>query len=287
MINKAEIDKLQIDIKNDEYFGLITKSYAEGLWETHTSNILFFNYFLKTERVTTFHVLMRCIFSCGTFSLSEFYSFCSENKISGKNNAIRFVDYLVHAEIIMLIKMNDRRRKKIVLTEKGKRYLDRFTLKTLNPLAIYDPEINCSLLLTDCFYKDYYSSHNINDCISWKAHLDSTFFIDKKQLLDIQSKSAGLIFLMRIFLDVGSGELKVGEEIKNSFFKNLSLKIGISNSHARNLVALLTDGGFIEKKSSVSHLIKDELIIGIEEIISLHLASDYYFIRNFLYKKRS
>jgi hypothetical protein len=280
-MKKNEIDKLQADIKNDESFDIITSNYAEGLWETHTSDVLFFNYFLKKERVSTFHVLMCCIFSRDTFSLSDFYSFCSENKISGKNNAVKFVDYLAHAKIIKLEKMDDRRRKKIVLTEKGKKHLDRFTLKTLEPLSIYDSAINCNLLLTDCFYKYYYSNHNVNACISYKSDLDLKFNY-RQQLLDIQSKSAGLIFLMKILLNVRSGKLKTGEEIKSLFFKNLSREIGISISHTRNLVTLLADGEFIEIKGGISYLIKDNLIKGIEEIISLHLAADYYFIHNFI-----
>jgi DNA-binding transcriptional regulator YhcF (GntR family) len=284
-MNKNEIEKFQADIKNNENFGLITNNYALGLWETHTSNVLFFNYFLKKERVSAFHVLMCCIFSYGTFSLSEFYSFCSENKISGKNNAIRFVDYLAHADIISLVKMNDRRRKKIVLTEKGREYLDRFTLKTLKPLSIYDSAIDTNVLLTDCFYKHYYNNYNINTCLSYKSDLDLVFH-DKQQLLDIQSKSAGLILLMKIFLNIRNGELKIGEEINSLFFKNLSREIGISISHTRNLITLLVDGGFIERENGVSYVIRDSLIKGIEEVISLQLASDYYFIHDFIYNDR-
>jgi DNA-binding transcriptional regulator YhcF (GntR family) len=111
-------------------------------------------------------------------------------------------------------------------------------------------------------------------------------FHDKQQLLDIQSKSAGLILLMKIFLNIRNGELKIGEEINSLFFKNLSREIGISISHTRNLITLLVDGGFIERENGVSYVIRDSLIKGIEEVISLQLASDYYFIHDFIYNDR-
>ncbi|HAT4518961.1 TPA: hypothetical protein I9281_003931 [Serratia marcescens] len=280
MNNTNEINSLQADIQRHKDFSMISKAYAEGLWEIHTSNALFFNYFLKKERVTTFHVLMCYIFSCNKASLSDFYALCSEEKFSGKNNAIKFLDYLEYAGIVMIIKMSDRRRKKVVLTEKGREYLNHFTLKTLTPLAIYDPEIDCTLLLTDGFYRAYYSDKNLNECISWKLDLNSNY-INKPQLLEIQSKSGGFIFLIKILLDIRNGVVKFGERVKGLFFSNLSQEIGSSLSQVQNLVTLMVDGGFIER-SGASYLIKDELIKGIEYVISQLLASDYYFIRGFL-----
>jgi DNA-binding MarR family transcriptional regulator len=280
MENINEINSLQADIQRHKDFSMISKAYAEGLWEIHTSNALFFNYFLKKERVTTFHVLMCYIFSCNKSSLSDFYSLCSEKKFSGKNNAIKFLDYLEYAGIVMIVKMSDRRRKKVVLTEKGRGYLNHFTLKTLTPLAIYDSEIDCNLLLIDGFFRAYYSNKNINECISWKVDLNFNY-IDKPQLLEIQSKSGGFIFLMKILLDIRNGMVKVGEEIKSLFFSNLSREIGISLSQVQNLVTLMVDGGFIERRGG-SYRIKDGLLKGIEYVISQFLASDYYFIRDFL-----
>lgn len=54
---------------------------------------------------------MSYIFSDGVSSLSEFYTLCKKNKYSGKNNAINFVDYMVHSGRVVLLKSGDRRKK--------------------------------------------------------------------------------------------------------------------------------------------------------------------------------
>lgn len=275
--NFEKIKEIQISIEKHKDFSLISKDYAQGLWEMYTSNSSFFNYFLKKERVITFNLLMSYILSDGIASLSEFYALCGEKKFSGKNNAISFVDYMVHSGRVVFIKGNDRRRKTPALTEKGRKDLDYLFLKKLTPLSIYDSTIDCNLLLTDDFYRNYYSKHSLTMFMSWRDDLDLTFF-DKQHLLNIQSKSAGLILLMKILLDVRSGEVSAENRGKGSYFKSLSSQLGASPSHTLNLIGLLVEGGLVEKVG-VDYIIKDELVVGIEHIISLNLAINYYLIK--------
>ncbi|HAT4518950.1 TPA: hypothetical protein I9281_003919 [Serratia marcescens] len=150
-------------------------------------------------------------------------------------------------------------------------------MKKLTPLGFYDPTIDCNFLLNDDFYKKYFSKHNFEIFNSLKEKLDLTFF-DKNYLLEIQSKSAGLTILMKILLDIGCGYISIGKPVSISYFKNISREMGISNSHVQNLVMILVDGGGVEK-IGMKYIIKEELIKGIEHVISLILAMNYFFIK--------
>jgi predicted transcriptional regulator len=267
-----KIRAIHLSIRNSRDFELISNVYAEGVWKLHISNPSFFNYLLKRDKLVTLSVLMNYIFSGDIASLTELYDFCGENKISGKNNVVRLMDYMVHSGWVCLIKEKDRRRKTPVLTEKGRRGVDSFSLISINALSVYDPEISSKELLTDDFYGRFYA--NIANYISLK--INSLY--NDVELLEMQSKSSGLVFLIRILLDVRMGRMKIGEPIRSGFFKRFSGEIGISHSHSKNLLALLADGGLIEKKG-MFYVIKDKLIESIEDTISLRLAIVYCFIR--------
>jgi hypothetical protein len=276
MERSNKIIDIQESIRNHKHFNLMTHDFAEGVWEMYTSNSSFFTYFLKKERITTFNLLMSYIFSDGVSSLSEFYHLCDKNKFSGKNNAIDFVDYMVHSGRVFFIKGNDRRKKIPKLTKKGREDLDYLFSKKLNPLSLYDSTIDCKFLLSDGFYKSYFSKLNFEIFNALRWELDSTFF-DKKYLLEIQSKSAGLTMLMKILLDIRYDHVNIGSPVRISYFKNLSYDMGISISHVQNLVMLLMEGGGVEK-IGVKYVIKGELVKGIEHVISLILAMNYFFI---------
>jgi hypothetical protein len=271
-----KIVDIQESIKNHKHFNLMTRDFAEGVWEMYTSNSSFFSYFLKKERITTFNLLMSYIFSDGVSSLSEFYNLCEKNKFSGKNNAIDFVDYMVHNGRIVFTKGNDRRKKIPKLTKKGREDLDYLFLKKLKSLSLYDSTIDCKFLLSDVFYKNYFSKRNFEIFNALREELDLTFF-DKKYLLEIQSKSAGLTMLMKILLDVRYGDVNIGNPVSSSYFKNFSHEMGISISHVQNLVVLLVEGGGVEK-IGVKYIIREKLVKGIEHVISLILAMNYFFI---------
>ncbi|HFJ8954134.1 TPA: hypothetical protein ACGWHD_002942 [Serratia liquefaciens] len=272
-----EIIEIQVSIQNHKDFSLMTQVFAEGLWEMCASNSSFYNYFFKKERIITFNLLMSLVLSNGISSLSEFYTLCGKNKISGKNNTIGFVDYMVRTGRVVFIRGGDRRRKTLALTEKGRKDLDYLFLKKLAPLSIYDSTIDCSSLLTDDFYRNYYKKKNLVWVTSSRHNFDSTF-VDSQHFLEIQSKSAGLFFLMKILMDVRKCNVKVGERLSGSYFKTISSKVGVSPSHSLNLIALLVEGGAVEK-IGVDYVIRDELLKGVEHIISLNLAVNYLIIK--------
>ncbi len=181
---------------------------------------------------------------------------------------------------VIFIRGGDRRRKILALTEKGRKDLDYLFLKKLAPLSIYDSTIDFSSLLTDDFYRSYYNKENIALVTSSRNDYDSTFF-DNQHFLEIQSKSAGLIILMKILLDIRKGNVNIGGQLNGSYFKTISSKVGASSSHSLNLIALLVEGGAVEKIGA-DYVIKDELLNGIEKIISLNLATNYYLIKKAL-----
>lgn len=266
-----KIKEIQGKILSHSESGLIFRIFSESICELHMSNPVFYNHIFKYSRINTLSVLMSLLFSEKVNSLTDFYKICSENNFSGKNNAISLMDFMIYSERITLGKEKDRRKKTPVLTDKGRDDLNSIMKVFIKSLYFYDNNLIEGVVDTDFYYKKYY------DNAALLLDVKPEWFNVDKFAREIYTKSSGMAFILMIYKDIVVGKIKAEDALRGSYFSNFSYDLGISNSHALNLLAELVDSEVIIKDER-EYKIKTDFVGGVEKFISSYLATVYFLM---------
>lgn len=272
MNSDVKILRIKSDIKSCGSFDLICKVFSKEIWNLHISNPALYNQIFKESRLNMLTTFMSLIFSEERSSLSDFYSTCSELGYSSKNKALALVDYLSYSGRVSFIKQADRRVKTPILTESGLSVLEKVSICAFIPLRIYDQELCLDYVISRQGFIEYYKN------VKKLMPRGNKWYNIKDYLKTIYSKSSGMIFFIKIFLDVQFSIIDIQSPVKGSYFKNISLDIGVSASHANNLLSILVNEGVVRKLGRY-YYVTEQFINDIKDFISLYLAMIYSFLK--------
>lgn len=260
-----KVKKIKENILNHHDFLSMCTCFSEEVCTLHISNPVFYNHIIKDSRINTLSILMNFLFSEEVSSLSDFYKICNENGYAGKNNAIALIEFLTHTNRMTLIKGADRRKRRLEMTDRGMHDLIAIMSAFVKPLRYFDPSMSEVMLKQNEFYSKYYSKSSL------LVGADYEWFFSQKFTQEIYKKTAGLTFLLMIYLDLINKKVELNKPLTASYFTNFSYDLGVSVSHVTNLLSLLNSYNAICKKQKL-HYIEARFIHGVEDFIASYLA---------------
>ena len=265
------INNIHVMILSSTQCKPMVKTFAEGITALHRSNPSFYNHIFKDSRMSTLTALMNLLFSGEVSTLSDFYTICEKYGYSGKNNAISLIEFLIHTDRLVLKKGKDRRTKKPELTEKGLGDLKNVIKTLIKPLLLLDPSLNDNTVDEEGFFNHYYQR------ASRLMGADRDLYDTQKYTLNIYNKSAGLVFMLLIYLDIINWKIIPGEKIRIAHFTNMCFDLGVSNTHINNLLQVLSQDGAL-KNNGRNFIIEKKFASDVEKFVTLYLANIYFLI---------
>lgn len=243
-------------------------AFSEGILKLHPLNKSLHNHIFEYSKLNTLNLLMVYIYTNKIETLSKFYELCSKYTYSGKNRSLAILDYMVFSGNISFNKISDRRKKKPVLTEKGLAVLDKVTLAVYPSLVIFDEQLPAEINLNpndrNKYYSHFYKLTPKHTC------LEGT----QDYLLKVVWKTAGTIFILKVYVDLIKGAIKLDEPTRASYFINISADLGVSQSHINNIMKIIVDGGGAFKNGRY-YLVKSSFKEDVECFISSYLSTVY------------
>lgn len=271
MSPEIRIKEIQKDIKVSGRAEEIYASFSNEIINLHSSNPSLYNYIFKKTNSNILSLFMICFYLSNKKKLNDFYTKCIVLGYSGKNKAMDIIGFFHYGGKIEFIR-KDRRSKTPELTEDGISVHNKIARSVFIPLTIYDQTLCLKESLSDKSLSHYYTNLKVNSPES------KDWYELDEYLTALYSKTSGMIFLLKIYLDIINKDIRTGGELRTSYFTDISMDIGISASHAYNLLGILMDGGAAIKKGR--HVfITDKFITDAESFISLYLATVYFYLR--------